>query len=376
MKTSTKLDINLGQGWKLVPTLKTNEVLVLKVLDGSSDGPQHFSWICLDPSSAWRARLPVQSKLPGGGAVVYHEPSTEMFYRGSAGITGFNLKTKQESVHYPLDFDRNDVWDLWLSPEDSPILAYIFEEREESRTRMRAKAAETQSGGPFYIRAKYSLHLWEKRTKTSHLITRFEAIPGSLAIDWGRNAAYALVGEKKKKDLIRIDLKSKKASLVRSTESVDSVEISPQHTLLTWRHYNSPKIFETLEDGQDHSLTEFGWHPAYSPDGQRLAFTVEDYEVWVKDSNSATPEKVIAFLPEQTQHTLDTIKWCSCANHFAVCLSGSRGEKTSTRPLMIVDCARKEVRVVEDLSLIGTRGERVWVSRDVVMGYPIISQPS
>ena len=85
-----------------------------------------------------------------------------------------------------------------------------------------------------------------------------------------------------------------------------------------------------------------------------------DYEVWVKESDTAQPEKVASFPPELTWHTHDRIKWCRCGNHFAVCLSGSVSGGTDIRPLMVVDCARKEVRVIDDQVLIGTSGEREW----------------
>lgn len=367
MSVPTKSKFTLGKGWKLVSRVATDEVLVLKVLAQSKEGEQRFSWLCLDPAGRGRAALPVAAPLGGGGAVAYHKAGSELIYAGSAGIMSFNLSTKREAVRIPLEHDWNDVRDLWLSPEGSPTLVYVLGEREESRSQLRARAKEAQSGGPFLLRAKYSLHSWDVRTSASRLIARFDSMPLSVAIDWSADAAYALFGNKGKKDLLKIDLGSGDVSFIRSTDAVDALELSPRHTLLAWRSYDSPRIIETLEDGSERPLTEFGWYPTFSPNGRWFAFTVGDYEVWVKESDAARPERVVAYAPELTWHMHDRVKWCPCGDHFAVCLSGSPAGGTDTRPLMVVDCARKEVRVIDDLVFIGTRGERVWVDQKGVI---------
>lgn len=367
MSVPTESKITLGKGWKLVSSIATDEVLVLKALGQAKGGEQRFSWLCLDPASGRRAALPAGTPLGGGGAVAYHKAGNEIIYAGSAGITSFNLLTKREAVRIPLDHDWNDVWDLWLSPEGSPTLVYVLGEREEPRSQLQARAKEAQSGGPFLLRAKYSLHSWDMRTNASRLIARFDSMPVSVAVDWSAGAVYALVGSKGKKDLLKIELESGDVSLIRSTDAAEALEISPRHTLLAWRSYDSPRIIETLEDGSERPLTDFGWYPAFSPNGRRFAFTVGDYEVWVKEPDAARPERVVAYAPELTWHMHDRIKWCQCGDHFAVCLSGSLAGHTDVRPLMVVDCARKEVRVIDDLVFIGTRGERVWVDQKGVI---------
>jgi len=355
--------LTLGKGWKLVSSIATDEVLVLKALERAKEGEQRFSWLCLDPASGRRVHLPVAAPLGGGGAVAYHKAGGEIVYAGSAGIMSLNLLTKREAVRIPLDHDWNDVCDLWLPPEGSPTLIYVLGEREESRSQLQARAKEAQSGGPFLLRAKYSLHSWDMRTSASRLIARFDSMPVSVAVDWSAGAAYALVENKGKKDLLKIELVSGDASLIRSTDAVDALEISPRHTVLAWRSYSTPRIIETLEDGSERPLTDFGWYPAFSPNGRRFAFTVGDYEVWVKESDNAQPERVVSYPPELSWNMHDRIKWCRCGDHFAVCLAGSRAGVADKRPLMVVDCARKEVRVIDDLVFIGTLGERVWIDQ-------------
>lgn len=364
-----KLAPSVGTHWALVSRIETREVLITKVLEILDDKSEKFFWLCVDAAAQRRARLPVKSALPGGTAPPRFSPGMdEIIYRDSEGIAGFSLRTGEERLHIPVDFDRYDIGNLWLSAENPPRILYLLEERAETWTQTRARIAAGGEQGPTG-RSTYRLHMRTIGSEESRLVAEFKAWPVSLDVDWDREIAFALVGQQRKKKLVKIDLKNGDAAVIRETDSASHLVISPRKILITWQGYQSPGIMEALPNGRYATLTKFGWYPAFSPDGRRFAFTVSDTEIWIQDAGSQSAEKIISFPESASQKFLDRITWCPCGDHFAVCLAGLKGESPDqhdTRLLVIVDSKKREILILEDLNSIGSSGERVWVPADAV----------
>ena len=365
------LDPLAGKNWKLVPRLSTCEVLVTKVLEEKPGGGQSFAWLFLDPARQRRTKLPMKAKLPGGfPAPGFCSKTNELLFLADEGITAYNLTTRREHLLIPIDRNLNHVWDMQFSTDAERII-FLLGERAESRVDMKATA--TEPGRALLVHMKsYSLHTWTAESGGSRLLKRFAAWPVSLDVDWCHDMAFALLGARHSRDLVKIHLTNGEVEVVRNADAASCLAISPRHTLLTWGRYNSPGIVETLPDGQDIALTDFGGYPAVSPDGRRFAFTVGDYEVWMKDAGGAEPERIVSFPAAESGHTVDRIAWCGCGNHFAVCLTGLKAKNPTQpdkRPLMVIDCNSREILMCDDLISIGTTGERVWAPSDVVKDY-------
>lgn len=178
-------------------------------------------------------------------------------------------------------------------------------------------------------------------------------------IDWTRNKAVAFVQKEEKRgerEIVEIDL-ADGGVLVLGTTPLMHMTLSPNHTRLAWMGHEEG-VRETLPDGREAALTKFGGLPSHSPDGKRLAFSVADHQIWLKDGETAAPEKVLSLPAALSRHSGDRIVWCLCGNHFAVCLSGL---KEPGSMLLAADCERREIVLRDDLLFMGTAGDRVWV---------------
>lgn len=350
------MTVDLGKNWKLVPISSCEDALVATVLDEKSG---KYLWVCLDPSTGKHVTLaarygPILSP-------VFDLGRKEIVFADRGGITSFSIPTKQDQLMIPFDWENWEVHDLWLSPEEPPTILYLLGKRKEPWSIVVDKVRNSSCGVP--LKSTFSLHSWKIGGIVSRLLTQFELQPVSLDVDWQRETLFALVGPTRNKKLTRIDLRSSQLSLIRTTVGLSGVVVSPRHNPVTWGSHDG-KITESLANGQDITLTDFGWYPAFSLDGKRFAFTVSDYQIWVKDAARKLPEKVVAIAEEMTQHRCDTPTWCRCGKHFAVCLAGPTSMRRIARIIVVADCEKREIVIFDQFS--ATAEARLWLPRSLV----------
>lgn len=365
--------VKIGKGWKLVSRLATDEILIAKTTE-IIDGSQRFSWLCLDFAQGRSAELPVKARLPGGGAPVINRRTNELIFSGEKGIVGFSLTSRQERLIVPIDAEYYCVKQMWLSDEDEPRLLYLLAKQDVSSSELRARYAAGERQ-PYEINYQYSLHSAKLDSSPVRLVADFQAWPVSMAIDWNRDKAIVFFQKEKKgreREIAEVDLADGSVSVLGVTPLMH-VELSPKRTRLSWMASDAG-IREALPDGREMALTDFGGSPSFSPDGQRLAFTVLDYEVWLKGAEGAAPEKIVSLPAVLSQAAGDRIVWCPCGKHFAVCLVGlkeaqsepRRADKLASSTFIVADCDRREIILRDDLFFVGMKGDRVWVPAEVV----------
>lgn len=345
--------LEIGKGWKLVPHLSADEVLIAKTAE-ISGGHDRFFWLCLDFARGRSAELPVKARLPGGDAPAINRRTNELVFPGEKGIVGFSLTSRQERLIVPINSEHHYVRQIWLSDEEDPRLLYLL---------AHYASGEKQHG----VSYTYSLHSARLDSTPARLVADFQGLPVSMDIDWSRNTAVAFVQKEEKRrerEIVEIDLADGGVSVLGATPLMH-MTLSPKRTRLAWMGQEAG-IRETLPDGREAVLTEFGGLPSYSPDGKRLAFSVADYEIWLRGPENLAPEKVVSLPAALSRHAGDRIVWCLCGKHFAVCLAGP---KEPGNTLVIADCGRREIVLREDLLFMGTAGDRVWVPAAAVEAF-------
>ncbi|MBI2788082.1 MAG: PD40 domain-containing protein [Elusimicrobia bacterium] len=365
--------VEIGKGWKRVSRLATDEILIAKTTE-IADGRQRFFWLCLDFAHGRSAELPVKARLPGGDAPVINRRTNELIFSGEKGIVGFSLKSRQERLIIPIDAEYYCVKHMWLSDEDEPRLLYLVAKQDVPSSELRARydSGERQ---PYEVNYRYSLHSAKLDSSPVRLVADFQAWPVSMAIDWNRGKAIVFLQKEKggrEREIVEVDLVDGSVSVLGVTPLMH-VELSPKRTRLSWMASDAG-IREALPDGREMALTGFGGSPSFSPDGQWLAFTVHDYEVWLKGPGDAAPEKIISLPAVLSQTAGDRVVWCPCGKHFAVCLVGlkeaqgepHRVDKLSSSTFIVADCDRREIVLRDDLFFVGMKGDRVWIPAEVV----------
>lgn len=350
--------INLGTGWKFVNGFDGDDLLIVKAIESLGSNRQRFSWVCLDLANGKRCRLPTNSSLPIGVSAPGYWPSKrEMVYETVDGIGSFNFRTGQEALLIPVRNEEFRILKVVFSPGVRDEVAYVLGQFEDSPGAVRAKL--NSAGGPISLPIKaYYVYLWSREADRPREITSFQDLPGAFDVDWDRRNVVALLGSGRLKELVRVELDSGSRSSVLKSNSIAAVSVSPQGTILTWGHENGG-IAGFFEDTGEIQLTADGWYPTYSPNKSDFAFTVRDCEVWL--ARSGATERVASVPPEVGSNSFDRVVWNPAGNRFAVFLSGGGGG--NCRPLLIADCVRRELLLVEDIESVGTTGERIWIPR-------------
>lgn len=354
-------EIVIGHNWKLVSHFAAKETLIFRTGVYNEEKLIRNCWSAIDVAKMKSKVLSTRSQ-PTGCSPVFWKRAGELIFASRQGITAFALAKEEERIVAPHDWESFAVSGLWLAPSPRAELLYLLGERAVPWSQLIHQAAKTGESVPLSLR--YSLHILNLDSGKSKSIATFRTMPTISSVDWGSNSVFAILGSAITRQLARIGLATRKIAHIRTVNRVSGVAITPNHTFLTWGMSDpNRKITETSRDGEKISAIDFGWLPAVAPDGGRFAFTVGDYELWIKDFAQDTPEKIISFQQSGGLHTCDRPVWCLCGQHFSVCLVDPKTGKSNRKTLVIVDCKNKIV-VVENVST--TSGERLWVPTEAM----------
>lgn len=341
--------IEILRGWTRVDRLRLPESLIVKVVEPAGEG-ERLAWRCLDLDGEREATLPVQCRLPGGDAPAFDRRSGRLVFAGEKGVIGFSLGSREERLITAIDSSREYVRRLWLSDEPSARVAYLL-----------AEHASAAAAPP------HSLHIAGLDAGDARLVARLKGLPSSMEIDWARDIALAFTQNEsapRRREIQEIDLATGRISELGTTPLMHFV-LTPGGDRLAWLGHASG-IVQTSTDAKEAVVAEFGGNPAPSPDGARLAFGVDDHQLWLKDSRDPRPVEIVAMPSAWGRHAGDRIVWCPCSKHLAVNMAGRDGRGAT---LTVLDCERREVLLREDLRVLGTQGDRVWVPAETAASF-------
>ncbi|MBI5244814.1 MAG: hypothetical protein HY922_14185 [Elusimicrobia bacterium] len=354
-----KNDKICGKGWRIAKRIQTAEILTVRNFDKNSN---RLNWHCLDLSTGKEFDLPLSSQSVPGNPIFLSQAET-LLYTTSKGLVGYDFGRRTERLLFPIDTDLYRIQRIWLSPKNESALFYIL--CRDLSSPPTEEELESQGVVLQEAREEYELFEWKIGSPGPKSIIKFGNPPVFSDIDWNQYSLFASLGNSK--ELIKINLATHEVTPLGRQKSLVGLTVSPSNTFVTWDSDLKSRIEETPADGRKVTLASSGGYPAFSPNGQKMAFIRSYREIWLRNKNGGI-EMIMAF-PKFKTNWAEIPTWCSCGAHFAVCLTQSK-EKSERRILVIADTKEKKLLLVDGLSLFGVFGigEMVWLPRSVVLG--------
>lgn len=350
--------ITIGKAWRQVSHFPSSSEILLGTVLNERTGK--YILTCWDPGIGDSRSLAMQDWPITTPA--FQSQTNEILFSGRSGIESFSLTTGRIRIFLPFDWEMFEVQKLWIEPNDFAVY-YMLAERHEPWSR---QVEKMRNGEAVYPTFTHSLHAY-RSGGSPRQIFKFASYPMYGDIDWQRNAMFALLGVEQRKLLVRIDLHNGEEATVRHVDAVSpsGVAVSPRHNPVIWGE-SDLKIKEILANQTETVVSEFGGHPSFSTNGQRVAFTIGDYQVWIVKDTTASAEQVISVPEEAGHHTVEVATWCACGKHFAIGLPLPGHNNQLARALLLVDCERKEI-VLSNAKPMQLRN-RVWVPASTLKG--------